>query len=621
MAKRIACFVGQITQDYQSELTCSIIKTAEKFGFSVEIFSEFGSFGDNHLYAEGEKTIINLPYLEDYAGVILALDSFHNDEMSEALVQKVKKEAKCPVISVRQANNDFYNIIIDDYSAMAMMVEHFINVHGFSHICFMAGRMDNKDARDRLYGYRETMKKYQLPVEESMIFYGDFWRYKGEAAVECFLSGEKMPEAIICANDYMALSVIAALRKRGIRVPEDVAVSGFDDVDEARYATPRLATMRVPSEKMGEEAVKLLARLLKGEEVEQNHYVSVNCNFVGTCGCVNHEERQSLVEMHGSNQYLRFALMQTSYMNVDLEGCNTVKELLDVAYRYSFNFAYTNMYICLCEEYLNGEKLFFTNQYSDSIYIKAIFSRDMGMSMPDEHFKRREILPQKYREQGDELFLFPLHYKNHGIGYLVLQTEYPAQLKDFFPIWVMQISNYLDKVSVYEENQSLLEFRKLSMMDDLTGLYNRRMLGQKLHEHMMERQYNSDFFIISMDMDGLKHINDTYGHLEGDAALCAFADILKKEQSEHVMCARTGGDEFTVYVATDAEEKVKKIIKRIRQGIDAYNEMFPKEYLLSASVGYAMYTGDDDISECLHRADENMYTDKLRKKNQKIIKK
>ena len=76
MAKRIALFIGQIIQDYQREMTQAVAETAEGMGYRLDVFSDFGSYGENYLHADGEKAIINLPYLEDYQGIIIASDTF-----------------------------------------------------------------------------------------------------------------------------------------------------------------------------------------------------------------------------------------------------------------------------------------------------------------------------------------------------------------------------------------------------------------------------------------------------------------------------------------------------------------------------------------------------------------
>lgn len=617
MAKRLACFIGQITQDYQGEAAQAIRETAQECKCELDFFTEFGSYGENYLHAEGEKNIINLPYLQDYDGIIVALDTFDNVGMDVTLVEQIKKYAKCPIVSVRQESKEFHDIIIDDRLAMADMIEHYITVHHFKRICFMTGRMEMEDAQKRLEGYKMTMEKYGLPIDDHMIFEGDYWRYKGDEAVEFFLNGDEMPQAIACSNDYMALAVCDALKKRGYRIPEDIAVSGFDDVDEARYADPRIASVRVPAEKMGREAVLRLLDLIDGKEMDKTIVVPVHGNYRGTCGCGRPERGKIISELHRMKEYMRHALMQNAYMNVDFENSNTVLELLNTAYVYSSNFDYDHIYIVLCEHYSEyDEGGIGREKFSENVVLRAVMSSDSGLQEMDEHFKRRDLLPLKYKKPGDVIYYWPLHYKNHCMGYIAMQTDKPRELREFFQAWLLGLSSFLDKVSIYEENQVLLEFRRLSVVDDLTGLSNRRYMEKQLITFMAEnRTHIPKFYLLSIDMDGLKYINDTYGHAEGDMALCCFAEILSDIQNEQVSCARMGGDEFQIFAQIAEEERIIELIDDIQKRVEAVNESGLKPYPLSCSIGYASYQPEEELAQCIQRADENMYINKARKKN------
>ena len=115
-------------------------------------------------------------------------------------------------------------------------------------------------------------------------------------------------------------------------------------------------------------------------------------------------------------------------------------------------------------------------------------------------------------------------------------------------------------------------------------------------------------------MDGLKTINDTYGHMEGDVALKAFADVLLKAAGDIGMCFRVGGDEFTILASTGDEQELKGILRRIQEGMDEYNENSGKPYAISGSRGYAKFKKNEELSNCIRRADIDMYADKMARK-------
>ena len=618
MARKIAAFIGQINQGYSGEMVCSVVDTAKKLGYRVDVFSEFGSYGQNYLHAEGERNIIHLPFLEDYDGVIIAPDTFGVPEMEKQLdLLLFSKVQKKPVVSLRQEKDCFYSVQIDNRLAMSRLTEHFVKDHGYKKICFMKGRKDLKDAQERLQGYLDIMEKYNLPVTEHMLFQGNYWRDLGEQAVEWFLSGPEKPDAIICANDFMAISVLVALKERNIRVPEEIALAGFDDLEEIRYLEPAITSVHMPCSEMGRQAVHLVDKLNQGGKSQQIIRLPADIVRRKSCGCEIEEQGHWAELLYAHRSYLSSTIMQNGFLNADYESCDTIEELFNIAYQYSINFTYDEVYVCLCEQMEDAEEhLLQPQQYSENMILRAIMSKKEGLTVLEEKFPRRELLPEKYRPNGEPLYFYPIHHKNRCLGYLVLKSEKTNGLKEFYNCWTTELCSCLNKVILYEENKALQEFRKLSTIDDLTGLYNRRKLEQELSKRLFVlKSKNIDLYVFSLDMDGLKYVNDTYGHMEGDVALRAFADVISKAAGEDGMCFRVGGDEFMIVVSTREPQIILDIVQRIEYGIAAYNNSVDKPYELAGSVGYSMYKKGEEISNCIRRADVNMYADKVSKKH------
>ena len=160
-------------------------------------------------------------------------------------------------------------------------------------------------------------------------------------------------------------------------------------------------------------------------------------------------------------------------------------------------------------------------------------------------------------------------------------------------------------------------FREQSLIDELTGMHNRRMLEKALRTRSQRALSNKvSFCVVNIDMDGLKIINDTYGHMEGDCAIKAMAQILKSVEDDKTISARVGGDEFSICVDTVEEEEVKALIDGLQKEIDEYNASGKKEYRLSASFGYAFFQRGKELSDCLEKADQRMYQNKSMKKRE-----
>lgn len=621
--KKIAFFVGEVSAEYQTEVAGGIIAEVQKQGYSLHIFNNFGSYSSNVFQCYGEKSIIHIPDLASYDGVILAGDTFNVEGMYEELTEMLQQTGSCPVICLRREDKRFYSLLADNYEPICGMVEHFIQAHGFQRICFMSGKREMEDARLRLKAYRDTMEKHGLPVTEHMVFYGNYWKTMGDAALDWFLEegpdrteDRPLPQAIVCANDYMAISICDALHKRGILVPDQVCVSGFDDVQESRVAIPALTTVKVSYRDMGQRAVQMLENLWQGRDAGEGiGRVEIVSKYRGSCGCAQSIDREAVRNLFHYKEQLQSALYHGNAIYVDLENADTFRALMNTGRAYISTIRFHQIFICMCDEQeRQEEKAAMMNQYTEHMVLRNIMS--MTEDTPhEERFPRSELLPADYRREGEILYITPLHEGNDCFGYVVLTTDWPDDLRYQFQIWISSMSMALAKLQMYEENQALNEMRMQYARDELTGIPNRREM-----EKVLQKRYNclkqkgESFYVVSVDMDGLKYINDNFGHLEGDAALTALAEILAQEQGEKGVAARTGGDEFQICMAVQSQEIVESRIAAIRRSIERFNESGNKPYALSASIGYARCDQCVPLLNCLQQADKSMYREKSGKK-------
>jgi LacI family transcriptional regulator, galactose operon repressor len=139
---------------------------------------------------------------------------------------------------------------------------------GHRRIGFITGSMDLGCARDRLTGYQAALKAHHLELDPELIHEGDFHQPDGYAGANKLMAHPARPTAIFASNDVMAMSVMDAVRERGLRVPEDVSVMGFDDIPQAGYVRPALTTVRQPLEQMGRVATQMLLDILQDPEAE-----------------------------------------------------------------------------------------------------------------------------------------------------------------------------------------------------------------------------------------------------------------------------------------------------------------------------------------------------------------
>lgn len=612
MSRRIALFIGELYMDYQSKLYHGIETAARERKIYVDIVSNYGIYAVNYLHTLGEINVINIPDLSKYDGIIIALDTLTIEGMQENTLKLIKEKATCPVISVRDEREEFYNLLVDDKISQEEIVEHFFE-HGYTKISYMTGLDTLKDSARRYQGYLDVMKHHGVEVTDRMVFHGNYWTNMGEKAVNWFLGDGYMPEVIVCANDYMAISVIRELKKRGINVPEDIKISGFDDIDDGHYLATRLATVKIPAFEMGRLAVELLLNVLDGKPVEKNTYFTATPVFEGTCGCVT-KSNENFAEICFNNyQGLKTAVHLSLKLSGDFENCETFDDVIRDAYVYSKDFGYSEIYVALCEDNAEEETTQM-GEYTEKMRLSALISKEKGYIRLDEVFDRTDILPEKYRDGYNLISIFPLHFRGHCMGYLAAKLIEPENLKENFVLWSNSLSNYLDKINMYERNKQLLRYREESNTDTLTGIFNRRGMDTALIKAVDKAEDDPGLYIISLDMDGLKYINDTFGHSEGDYAIKTIGLFLQSISGAKVACGRTGGDEFMISVL-GTESDAKNIINKIRHKISRWNISSRYRFELSVSIGYAKYKQSEGLRSCINLADERMYAEKSTKKN------
>lgn len=156
---------------------------------------------------------------------------------------------------------------VDNHGGAVAMVEHLV-ASGHRSIAFIAGPADNFDAHERLRGYRDALARL-LPGTPEWVLQGDFDEASGHRAGRELIDSSRRPDAVFAANDMMALGCLFAFAHDGLRVPDDIAVAGFDDIPLARYVHPALTTIRVNIAELGARAARLLIAQIAGEAADE----------------------------------------------------------------------------------------------------------------------------------------------------------------------------------------------------------------------------------------------------------------------------------------------------------------------------------------------------------------
>ncbi len=619
MRKRIGVFIGEVGAEYQRMVLHSIFRRAKELNYDIFVFANFGSYSDNVLYAEGEKSIVYLPEVSTLQGIIVAEDTLDIDGMGEELEEYLRKNAACPIVYLRSPKDNFYNIRVDDLEAMEDMTRHFIEDHGFRDICFMTGKKEYADAQSRYRGFLNVMEEAGIPVTEHMVFEGDYWREKGKEAVDWFMEGrETYPEAIICSNDYMALSICEELEKRGVCVPEKVCVSGYDNITDAEFHQPSLTTVRIPFDKIGMRAVEMIDNVRNGRMQEHIERVKGELVLRKSCGCGRQEIPSNWSELREKIYIQDNNIKQIVFMTTDCQDAFEENDYLLAAEKYIHSIRFDKACLCLCdeEEKEQEEK---KDCFTENMVLKRFYTVAHQVVNIEQKFPRRELLPPRVlTEEGPEAFLiFSIHCKHNIYGYIALTFLEDQWTDSFTQAYLMSLANAIEDGVIHQNILGLEQIKMIYLKDSLTGIYNRRGFEKNLRQLYEGLQKGREHLsIVSIDMDGLKYINDHYGHGEGDEALRRLAKVMENIAGERDVCARMGGDEFAMLLLSEESNRNDTFEEVFVAAIKEEEKNADKPYPFHASIGICALEENNGLSlmECIQLADKRMYEQKKKNK-------
>lgn len=179
------------------------------------------------------------------------------------------------------------SVNIENRKSAFKLVEHLIKVHGRMHIVFVRAPEYQEDDHYREEAYRAALKEYSIPFDPNLIIGGNYNRKAARQAMEEFLcNNPPLFDAVFAGDDDLALSVISALQSAGLKIPEDVAVVGFDDQRFSRLLVPPLTTVHAPTEEVGREAGRQMIKLLNGQEFEHERILPTKLVIRKSCGCL-----------------------------------------------------------------------------------------------------------------------------------------------------------------------------------------------------------------------------------------------------------------------------------------------------------------------------------------------
>jgi LacI family transcriptional regulator len=268
----IGVLLPDLYGEFFSEIIRGIDQTAQHHGYHILVSSSHDS------REEIEAALRSMRGRVD--GMIIMSPDLEAQHTLQALA------GGFPVVLLNGGSDSgsFDSITIANHEGAREMVRHLVR-RGHRRVAMIAGPARNYDAAERLRGYRSALTESGIELDEALVKEGSFSELSGHDAAVALLALAHRPTAIFAANDSMAIGALSALREQGLRVPEDIAVGGFDDIPTARYMNPPLSTVHVDISTLGERAMDLLLALVReGEHPRQQLQLPATLVVRSSCG-------------------------------------------------------------------------------------------------------------------------------------------------------------------------------------------------------------------------------------------------------------------------------------------------------------------------------------------------
>lgn len=272
--------IGVILPDLVGEFFMDIIHGIDEEAYRANRYIMVSS---SHSQRNMVETLIEFMASGRVDGVILMAPQMHKE------VDELLKKLKRPIVLINSCSDltDIVNFQIDNFNGALNCVEHLI-WHGYKKIGIIKGPSENCDAQERLSGFHSALLKNDLNLNKCLEFQGDFGIKSGYEGMLQLMTQAEKPDAIFISNDMMAIGAYEAAKELNIKIPNDVAIAGFDDIYIAKLLNPRLTTIHVPISDLGAKAVNYLLKMISGEvnsKIAYREELPTELVIGGSCGC------------------------------------------------------------------------------------------------------------------------------------------------------------------------------------------------------------------------------------------------------------------------------------------------------------------------------------------------
>ena len=466
--KKIAVITARADDAEQRSVLLGVAKAAFALGADVNVFTNIYNFWADDNLMTFENVIYDFFNPFDYDGVIITPEPFKNQSIPAEIINKIRA-SKVPTVSIDHELPGAESIFYDDKTDIEQVAGHLISVHKFTNIDMITGPKDSPTSLRRVNGYISALEKNGIPYDERKVHFSNFWIDGGEEIARKYISKElKLPQAIICANDFMAYGLCKELINSGIKIPEDITVMGYDYSEERIYNYPLLTTYRKGRYELGVKAVNMLLYGNYPESHQKKFFSGNTC----PCGADSEQLRKETNDINVAQ--IKTAMSQASRFGNRLTLCHTLGEYFKTLSEYLYLvFDANSMTVCLDKDW-NSSRL------AGKEYLICKMNKN-GADISSKTVQRKELIrtTEETLSAPHISYYLPFVFQMKAFGVAVVEYDYPH-------CYDMSLRNFIDTA------ENTLEI--LGMKNDIIYLnqcYSKSTLDRTLADFMTFEELNT----------------------------------------------------------------------------------------------------------------------------------
>lgn len=596
--KIIGVCMTKIYDTPRARLLSYLHTEASKLGMKILVFNSPFDFYDGLDESIGAAGIYDFINFEIVDALIILGSGFLDKNICKRIVARAKAN-QVPIVVEDDVYEGCYTIINDGDRAFVQLINHVIRDHGVKDIFFLAGIKGNSYSEHRVEVYKSVLKESGIPFEADKLDYGQFWEGPTIPIIDRLVKENKLPKALICANDAMAIGAIKRLEIYGIKVPEDIIVTGFDGSKIADFFVPSLSTCAIDQHAFAKMCLDTIDNLFAGKTVEEVQSNPYSLRIMESCGCHSthkldfRQMAEETYKMHTSMIGHEHILYNDIIYNLNYNGLdmNTFYGSLARIMGYDACLAYSPSFLSLALnedmetelplESLNA--LYSSEKINKGAKLQASIPFGDMIPAKEEWVKDDSMYVISTIQIGKKIFGY----------YEEIITDAIADAQRFNRI--LNLLSMMVHMAIADLRQKFLKLNrgKDTLVDSLTELPNLAGLTQWFNNFVSDIDNEDKLVSVALyELPKYRFLYENYGNEEIESILCFVAEALKIANHNNCVVAHITEAEFVVVNYYEKGQDIGSTIDSATSVfysiIERYNHENQKEYLIEVRSGVAI---------------------------------